>query len=247
MLSGKDHVAKLANCHTLNPADPIYQIAQRVLGTDDKSAPGVRRFMQLVGQWGWGCMSQDYPLSIERTLFIDKLCYMGLNGGSMVFKDSTELPWHSMLDFGQSREFWVNLLLARLTQLRSHQQHRITWLAQGGVKAKEFAKLYPEQVKRTHEPLRVAVSSVRYEHELKPLAEHGFQHYLVLCSEETRRERMAAKGYATNTTESVDISEQLARDLVGTMDDRRIIWNDHRSMPEGKSYLSLAEFATLVV
>lgn len=245
MLSGKDHIAQLAGCHTLNPADPIYLLAQRILGTDDKSQPGVRRFMQLVGQWGWGCLTTDYPLSVERALFIDKLRYMGLEGGWMAFNDKTGMPMEALLDFGRDKEFWLNILLDRMKQLVNQQQHTLEWLNSAGEKAKEFEAFRPEVAARARQQLNLAVSSVRYAHELAPLARHGFQHYLVLCSETTRAERMAAKGYKASGTEALDISEHLAIALVSQLPDTQIIWNDLRPMPEGKNYLSVEEFTML--
>ena len=50
-------------------ADPIYALSRAYLGTEDKSVPGVRKFMQDVGQWGRGVVSDEYPLSVTRALF----------------------------------------------------------------------------------------------------------------------------------------------------------------------------------
>lgn len=246
MLAGKDHVAKSCRSFPLNPADPIYLLAQRILGTSDKSAPGVRRFMQLVGQWGWGCLSNEYPLSVERALFIDKLRFMGLQGGWLSFPDGkTGIPWDTFLDFGREKEFWINILIYRLKQLLQHQQQCIEWLKAEGSTAKQHLALQPDAVAHASRPLNLCVSSVRYEHELSPLKHHGFEHYLVMCSEETRQERMKAKGYQPNLQDANDISESLARKLATTLPDNQIIWNDHRPMPEGKSYHLLADFVTI--
>lgn len=245
MLAGKDFVAAQCGARCFNPADPIYILAQRILGTADKSAPGVRRFMQLVGQWGWGCVTQDYPHTVERALFIDKLRYMGLEGGWMPFPDQTGMPMDALLDFGRSTDFWINIVLHRMEQVITNQKHRQEWLQSGGEKAQEYLAQRPNALEQSRRPLNLCVSSVRYEHELAPLKAAGFVHLLVMCSEETRRERMAAKGYTSSATEVVDISEQLARQLATTLDDRHIIWNDHRPRPEGKDYLSVEEFVKL--
>lgn len=70
---GKDFVLKRHGYLILGFADPLYLIAKTWLGTDDKTQPGVREFLQAVGQWGRGVKSPEYPLNIERAYFVNRL------------------------------------------------------------------------------------------------------------------------------------------------------------------------------
>lgn len=70
---GKDFVADKMGCVKFGFADPMYRIAEEVLGTSDKSVPGVRKFLQDIGQWGRGEVSPEVPWSVERALFVERM------------------------------------------------------------------------------------------------------------------------------------------------------------------------------
>jgi len=86
---------------------------------------------------------------------------------------------------------------------------------------------------------RIAITNMRFPHEQKPLLDHGFEQYLVMCSEETRQERNNGPIPAHL---SANVSERFAQQLVRTLPEHRIIWNDHRPMPEDKKYLTVGKF-----
>jgi hypothetical protein len=89
---------------------------------------------------------------------------------------------------------------------------------------------------------RIAITNVRFDHELEPLEQSGFLHYLVLCSEKTREQRY---GGPIPDKINQDVSEQYARQLATTLPDLRIIWNDSEPMPEGHKYYTLEKFAEI--
>jgi hypothetical protein len=85
----------------------------------------------------------------------------------------------------------------------------------------------------------IAVTNVRYEHEVTPLVKAGFSRYLVCASEETRARR---NGGLIPKTVASDLSERFADHLEKEYPDDKIIWNDDAPMPTGHRYLLLQEF-----
>ncbi len=103
---GKDYIAKKHGFEILGFADPIYTLARRYLGTDDKSIPGVRKFQQDVGQWGRGLVTAEQPLTTERHRITTEIREDGVSiPGEGIFDAS---------DFGRDPDFWVNIMLSRL-------------------------------------------------------------------------------------------------------------------------------------
>jgi hypothetical protein len=103
---GKDYIAKKHGFEILGFADPIYTLARRYLGTDDKSVPGVRKFQQDVGQWGRGLVTAEQPMTTERHRITTEIREEGVSiPGEGVFDAS---------DYGLNPEFWVNIMLSRI-------------------------------------------------------------------------------------------------------------------------------------
>lgn len=84
-------------------ADPLYAIQKAFFGTDDKKAPGARAFLQQVGQWGRGTVTDKYPLTAERAVFTTLIQAMGAQLGF-------DVDWAS---FGKTDAIWVNALIER--------------------------------------------------------------------------------------------------------------------------------------
>lgn len=212
MLAGKDHIAKAAEFTCMGFADPMYEIAEALLGTRDKSLPGVREFLQKAGQYGWGAVNDQYPLNIERVLFVSEIRKQ--TGNPNFTKNYTWVDWSRYGTFG----FWVNILLSRIDKIRK------------------------QEAAEAKSPLRIAVPNVRFQHEYGPLSADGsFVFVHVMCSEETRQERMAALGYKPKAGEATDVSEHFAMDLNrrallpdAVLDSSlpKIVWNDHRPSPQ---------------
>lgn len=214
MFAGKDYVAQQLGLTIVGFADPLYEMSEYFNGTRDKSVPGVRRFLQQAGQWGWGCVNEQNPHSMERAVFVQQVRRFG--------KDVTQnFKWVDWSEYGKRKDFWVNILLTRM-----------------GLVDSEFDI-------RGRPPFRnIAITNVRFDHELQPLRKASFQHYHVMCSERTRQARMEAKGYTWKPAELADTSEQLALRMPNDLPPNRIIWNDTEvSMP--KSYLCLDQVKLL--
>lgn len=226
MFAGKDFVAKSANLKIKGFADPIYQLCEFFNGTADKSVPGVRKFLQQIGQWGWGCVSDSYPHTAERAAITRSIREQGATM-------TRDFGWVNWSEFGKRQDFWVNIALTGLAiQSRT--------LAK---KAQDF--LFPEMNQQPG--MRLAITNARFAHELQPCLRAGFRHFHVRCSEETRRLRMIAAGYEYRPQDDADTSEALAKQFDSDMQDRCVVWNDNEPAPAGRDYMALDEFVCLHV
>ncbi len=200
--SGKDYVAEKIGYKTISFAEPLYALCAYFFGVCDKNNPDHRKFLQYVGQIGWGARHwKNYPDTIERATLTG---FLRREGHSIY-------PHRDWGSFGIRKDFWVTDLLDRLYNRHNNDN--------------------------------VVVTNVRFEHEIVPMRDAGFQHYLVLCSEETRRER-----YGGRIPPEIDNdkSEEFARELVNTIADEHVIWNDTREpVPARKNYLTVEQFCGL--
>ena len=227
MFVGKDFTANAAGLKVLGFADPIYQLTKYLTGTDDKSAPGVRQMMQQIGQWGWGAETEKYPYSAERAAITHLIRTQGV----------TMAPDFSFVDFsqyGRRKDFWVNILLTRLG------------LAGSGIAKTVDCASGETYTLHRKTPSFIGVTNVRFDHEMNPMKNAGFEHWHVRCSEETRLRRMLDKGYIPKDKEKYDASEELAVRLNAEMPDHRVIWNDTVPIPAGKKYVLVEEFVQMV-
>lgn len=107
---GKDYTAMAAGFPIVGFADPIYALATHFFGvkvtsTEGKDLPGMRIFLQAVGQWGRGEVNDQYPYSPVRALFVTMIRSMHAAG---VLPEGVD--WSK---FGVSENFWVDCLLER--------------------------------------------------------------------------------------------------------------------------------------
>ena len=208
LCSGKDYVAERAGYLVLSFAEPMYAIAKYYFGHCDKTNPDIRKFLQNVGQWGWGFYDEDKcPYTPARAAVTHQL----RRDGHRI--SGTSAP--SWLEYGRKKTFWVDALLFELGPIGKFANRR------NG---------------------RFAVTNCRFEHELKPLQEAGFEHYLVLCTKESRINR---NGAPISREVDEDFSEQFARDLLLTLPPDRIIWNDSVESCPNPEYLTVHEFVKL--
>lgn len=213
--AGKNWIAEQCGYPTIGFADPIYRIAEYLSGTSNKADPGVRDLMQKIGQWGWGKLDQSYPVSVDRAL-LTKLI--------------REFPTYNVVDSP------VHQQLAK-THPVGEEFAWVNWKEYGTRKDFWVAIMLNRAAKMT----KVAVVNTRFQHELEPLAAHGFEHYHVLCSESTRLSRLA--GETADAKTQNDTSEHFALWCNVNLPDHHIIWNDeHQPIPPGKQYWTLNQF-----
>ncbi len=113
---GKDYVAAQTGSSIFGFADPLYYLATfffgvNVTSTLNKDLPGMRKFLQEVGQTGRAAFDAQYPFSMERASFIQLIRSLGNNSnGESVFDPRLKVNWN---DFGINPMIWVNSMTAR--------------------------------------------------------------------------------------------------------------------------------------
>lgn len=233
MLVGKDHCAGKTGLPIVGFADPIYELVEYFTGSRDKSVPGVRRMMQLIGQWGWGSCDEEYAWDPARCSLVHLIRCDG-------YAMTKNYGWVDWREFGKRQDFWVNILLCKIGyKARIDGFPNFTDI---DVKGPSFI----EPTKRK----KYAVVNARFIHEMDPMRQNGFKHFHVMCSEETRRERMKEKGIKFDLNADQDKSERMAHEfnelaIAGKLSGQRVIWNDHRPSPN-LEFLSLDGFLTIV-
>lgn len=112
--SGKDFAATAAGAKIIGFADPLYAIASyyfhlEINATEGKDIPGVREFLQTVGQWGRGVVSEKYPLNVGRAIFISQI----LSGGPKGFFGFPEVAWAT---YGRHNDIWLDAAIIRANE-----------------------------------------------------------------------------------------------------------------------------------
>lgn len=126
-------------------------------------------------------------------------------------------------NFGRSKSLWVDAALARI------EAHLLE---------------FPEH--------RVAIVNARFEHEFVPLKSAGFEHYHVMCSNDTWAKRLAKSKLTPQSPAVIDMSEKLAHSLDADVIKKisanktgpmlRAIWNDEVVPSPSPRIYTLAQF-----
>jgi len=118
--SGKDHIAELAGYQILSFAEPMYRVVEHFdpSGICDKDRPDHRSFLQRIGQWGWGAITNDYPLTPERVAFCELLRVEGKK-----IPGAKYVRWE---EYGTRKDFWVRTLIRRLEEFDSRDPVAVT-------------------------------------------------------------------------------------------------------------------------
>ena len=199
---GKDYVAEKAGYEIVSIAEPMYRVCESLFGSCNKKREDHRRFLQQLGQLGWGCPTAVHDLQTAAIIFM-----MRTHGASL--SGYWNVAWH---EFGTRADFWIGIALDTIAN---------TDLADK----------------------KVAITNARFKHEIDPLKKAGFEHYLVACTYEVRSSR---NGGTISELVNQDVSEQYAKELIATMDPKKIIWNDPGPDVFGRKFLSVDRFVSLV-
>jgi hypothetical protein len=99
-------------------AEPLYALARMFLGSDDKTVPGVREFLQTVGQWGRGTVSEKYPRTLERGIFSrwarERFPIHMMDDDLDYLLNRSKVHWAT---FGSNEDIWIDALCARMGSL----------------------------------------------------------------------------------------------------------------------------------
>lgn len=136
--------------------------------------------------------------------------------------------------------------IVRSLGLRGAFDANVEW-DQFGLDPNLWIKACEKRVAALQEGGRVAITNARFKNELEHFrALPDWDHWHVMCSPETWKERLAKKKLTPQSKELQDVSEQLAlalnRDVAKKLAARtsnnmlRVIWNDTRPAPSPRLY-----------
>jgi len=229
MKTGKDFFLKKIGCAIHGFADPLYELQRLFFNSDDKDAPGARKFLQQVGQWGRGEVNEFYPLTAERAVFTTMVRTMGPTG---LIPCKTRVNWEN---FGKSENLWVEALQNRINE-------------QIAAQAAAQAAVDPSKT------LRIGISNVRFDNEQAILRSVGFIHFHVMCSLKTWAKRLEKSNLNLKSAEITDTSEKLAATVEASITETvrkqprgtklRVIWNDPEALSPSSRFITLADIET---
>lgn len=111
MKAGKDFILSHFGYRIHGFAEPLYALQEFFFGNPDKKLPGARQFLQKVGQWGRGMVTEQYPITTERAAFCQ---FIRILGGELA-SVCPSVDWNA---FGTD-DLWLNALLHRVQQEES--------------------------------------------------------------------------------------------------------------------------------
>lgn len=111
---GKDYLANEIGATIFGLADPLYYLAKHFSGVDissgkNKDLPGMRAFLQTIGQWGRGVINEQYPWTPARACFvtmIHSLAAVNVISGQGV-------DWER---YGLDDTLWISAALSRISE-----------------------------------------------------------------------------------------------------------------------------------
>jgi hypothetical protein len=231
MYAGKDYVAERAGLKIVGFADPMYEIAEGLFGTRNKEVTGMRAFLQYLGQVGWGCVSEKYPLTPERATFVQMI----RDKGAILTTGFRWVNWH---EYGKRQDFWVNIMMTKLGFKLAPKDEE--WRDDRRAEGRVSLRTEPDP------DVAYGVVNARFEHEMVALKAAGFKHVHVMCSDDTRNARAVAKGKAITATDDNDLSEQLGIGLdrcfglvAGGQQSRLPTWENGKVIPVDPNNISL--------
>lgn len=109
---GKDWCATQAGATIFGFADPLYYLAKFFFHIDvaaekNKDLPGMRAFLQMIGQWGRAEVNEQYPLTPVRAIFISAIRSLAHAGAVSGY----EVEWPT---FGANPDIWLNACVQRV-------------------------------------------------------------------------------------------------------------------------------------
>jgi hypothetical protein len=107
MRVGKDYMCEQWDLDIIGFADPMYDLCEAIYGTSDKDKPGIRRNLQMIGQWGRGRVDEDHRMTFER----EEVTRRAQVNGHLITGMGTPKVWKQ---FGDNKDFWVDLLINRV-------------------------------------------------------------------------------------------------------------------------------------
>ena len=221
LCSGKDWCASAIGATIFGFADPMYALTEYLFGikvnsNDGKNIAGVRKFLQLVGQWGRNEINEQYPLTAERAMF----CLMVRSLANQKISFGLGIDWGR---YGLTQDLWIDGLVNRINAHESEGRVATTNC--------RFVNEYKRLIAEGFEHWHVVCSPQTWisRLQLKGLKPDS--------SEVKDMSEKLASDLNTNLT------KQLSAQRVGKK--LRVVWNDPQVPPPSNRIYTLAEFTKL--
>jgi hypothetical protein len=107
-------------------------------------------------------------------------------------------------------------------------------------------KRLSDELKKLDENCSVVISDCRHDNEVTFVREHQFILFGVLCSEGTRKRRLAIRGEQIDPVTEAHVSERLAKNLESVVSPENVIWNDSVAAPDLR-YMQYSDFIDWVI
>jgi hypothetical protein len=220
---GKDYVAEQIGAPTFGFADPLYYLATYFFGvevtsTKNKDLPGMRAFLQQIGQWGRADVDEQYPYTPARAAFCLMVRLIHEN-----FDKRLEVDWKQ---FGLDPLIWVTSMLSRCNEYLA--ENPTSRVATTNVRFSHEYKALSE----TWEGWHVMCSPETW---AKRLASKKIQPNAPVLSDKSEH-------MAIHLDEQV--RKQISMDRTGRT--LRVIWNDPDVAPPSPRLLTLSQFCERV-
>lgn len=223
LASGKDYVSEKAGARIFAFPEPLYSIASyftgvQVTSTQNKDLPGMRTFLQQIGQWGRGFVDakdSKYFYTAERAVLTQLIRSLGTRG---VFKNM-EVDWSQ---YGLDNFIWVKATNKRV---------------------EEFIGANPE--KRVSIPNARFEHEIKFFRELPEWTHFHIMCSPETWTERLAKKGLTPQSKEVNDV-SEHIAIALDRDVqkklkAGGTSKLKVLWNDHRACPSPRLY-TLQEF-----
>lgn len=217
LATGKDFVAEKAEATIFGFADPMYQVASYFFGvevtsTKNKDLPGMRQFLQYLGQWGRNEVNDKYPYTPARATFVQMIRALGS-------KFDKNVNW---ANYGIDKNLWVQGCDARVESFRAENPNKRVAITNARFE-NELMYFREHGWDHWHVMCSPETWAERLaKKNLKPDAKE-----LVDISEQLAMHL------------DRDVQRKIAAKRVG--DKLRVIWNDHRPAPSNRLF-TLNEF-----
>lgn len=120
LMTGKDYSANSVGAYVESFAKPLYFLLEHFFGIAEHDKDKGRAFMQIVGQWGRGAVSEKCPITPERAAFTAAIRGEAKRAN---FPSNLAVDWDV---FGRDPYLWLNAAVARVAEhVKAHPGSRV--------------------------------------------------------------------------------------------------------------------------
>lgn len=216
LAAGKDYVAEKVEAKIIGFADPMYAIASFLCGvevtsTKNKDLPGMRDFLQKVGQWGKHVVKETYPYTAERVVLVQLIRALGQ-------RKTFGFPDVDWAQFGLDPDLWIKATSKRIEAFRAETPGKRVAITNARFENEiKFFRAIPEwdhwHVMCSPETWAERLATKKLTPQSKEVNDYSEQIAIALDR---------------------DVYAKIKKQPQGNM--LRVIWNDHRPAPSRRLY-----------